>query len=228
MPEPSALTSRGASKAPREVILRRSSRWSFANRKWREAKSGAFYFLLAGIALVIGLSMTAGLHMPGGIVFSVLIGLVAVTPAWWYAEFRHAPRMRWKRQRATVDAARQELPVIAFNDGSTDRFKATDVLRGDTNIVIAIDVDRMLVRLISNAEWPDEGIDWIHEIPGNMDVDVTDYPRRFHKGKKVPSLLFSSEEEDGFHVTGFALAPESVAPARTLVANLKRRRPRAD
>lgn len=231
MSEPSAtasLTSRGAGTTSREVILRRPSKWSFANRKWREAKSGAFYFLLAGIAVIVGLLVTAGLHVPGDIVYSMLIGLVAVAPVWWYAEFRWTPRKRLERQLATVDAARRELPKITFNDGTADRFKPTDVLRSENDIVIAIDVDRMLVRTISHAEWPEEGIDWVYELPGNMDVDVADYPRRFRKKKTVPSLVFSSEDEDGFQVVGLALAPECIAPARALVAQLKQRRSHTD
>lgn len=222
------MTSRGAVPTPREVILRRPSKWSFANRKWREAKSGAFYFLLAGVALIIGLLAPAGLHVRGDIVYSMLIGLAAVAPVWWYAEFRRAPRKRRERQSATVEAARRELPKITFNDGTTDRFKPTDVFRSENDIVIAIDVDRMLVRTISHAEWPEEGIDWIYELPGNMDVDVADYPSRSHKSRNVPSLIFSSEDEDGFHVTGFALAPECVAPARALVAQLKQLPSRTD
>jgi len=227
-PALASLTSRGTNKAPREVILRRSSKWSFASQKWREAKSGAFCFLLAGIATLIGLLATAGLHVPGGIVCGMLIGVAAVAPVWWYSEFRRAPRLRRQRQMATVEATRLELPAITFNDGSTDRFRPTDVLRSEKDIVIAIDAHRMLVRMITHAEWPDEGIDWVYELPNNMDIDVADYPRRFRKGKKVPSLIFSSEEEDGFQVTGFALAPESIAPARALVAQLKRQRPSAD
>jgi hypothetical protein len=191
---------------------------------WHQVKTAAFYFALAFIALVLAIAGYALLRMPGGMLSAFLVGLCAVVSVWWYVEFRRAPRLERERQMATADAARQELPLITFNDGSTSRFEPTDVIRAGLDIVIAIDIERKLVRMITHAALPDEGVDWIYEVPDNMDLDVADYPRRFRKRKKVPSLLFSSEESDGTHVVALPLAADSVATARRLVAQLRARR----
>lgn len=186
-------------------------------------------YLVVVVGLLIGLLALKERYLPWLDWFAVTIAyaFLGSYAVWAIEGYRTRARERGLIAAARA-AANETLHDFTFNDGSKGSFEPAGVLQAGTGLIIAIDAHHALVRFIRTGRYPGLGHDWIYELPPNQDVDVASHPSRRGKGEPVPSLVFSSEEEDGFHVTGFALASESTAPARALVAQLTRLRQRAD
>jgi hypothetical protein len=181
--------------------------------------------LVVGGGLLIGLLTLGDRYFPRVDKFAVLIGfLILAGYVVWKIEGYRTEKRRGRLLAAAKKAAGETLRGFTFNDGSRGSFTPAGVIQSSNGLVIAIDAKQALVRLIRTGLYPGLGHDWIHELPATMDVDVADHPSCSKKGKPVPSLIFSSEEEDGFKVTAFELAADSVATAKAAVAKLRTQR----
>jgi hypothetical protein len=211
----------------RDIYLQRPAKpgaASFLRRFGRHAGSSFAYvlgFLLVAAALTwLQAAWFHRANLPATELVTCLLAVVVI----WYVEFHRVGTKRRRAGVATKQLVMQPLHDLRFDDGSQTDFIATGVFATAHGLIVAIDPKRSLLRVIAFAADRNRRVDWLCALPDNTDLDVAPHTSPRQPSRPVPSLIFSEEQEDGFKVIAWPLAPESVETARELVAELRAQR----
>lgn len=159
-------------------------------------------------------------NLPATELVTCLLAVVVV----WYVEFHRAGAKRRRAGIAAGQLAMQPLHDLRFDDGNQTDFIPAGTVTIANGLIVAIDPTRALLRVIAFPHDRDRRVDWLCQLADNTDLDVGPHAPRNRPNQAVSSLIFSEEQEDGFKVIAWPLAPDSVETARELVAELRTKR----
>jgi hypothetical protein len=207
----------------REIWLRRPTRPSTAHLLRRLGRNIAY--LLGFILLAAGTTLLQQklFHHANLMTTEMITCLLAVIVI-WYVEFYLARRQREQRIAGLMMSLGNTLQGLSFSDGSTGDFKPAGVIRSTGRMLLAVDPAHLLLRVVALANQPQPQVDWIFALPDNIELDVASHSRTGRPAQAVPSLIFSDEQDAGFRVIAWPLAPDSVATAERLVAQIRSKR----